>query len=392
MTSRLSVAIGLAAVIATATASQAQAARKAWIVVDAKSGKVLSSYRPDKLHAPASLTKVMTLYLTFEAIDRKRLRLNQRLRVSRRASYASPTKLYLRAGQTITVRQAILGLATRSANDAARVLAEALGGSEARFGRLMTAKARQLGMRRTVFRNASGLPARGQITTARDMAIMSRAIIRDFPHHYHYFGTRYFKYRGRTYANHNRLLWGYPGVDGIKTGYIRASGFNLITSAKGRNGRRTIAVVLGGSSSRDRDYRMTKLLNASVGKAPRQFASNAFVGSAPKLRRTQRLATRRTHLRGAAAYSRTRARRVRGRYAVQVGAYRSYRSARRAAYRAVKRARRHLAGGSRQIVRKRASRIYRARIYGLSKRQAYRACRSLRRKGSGCAIIRVRRG
>ncbi|MHA1536755.1 MAG: D-alanyl-D-alanine carboxypeptidase family protein [Alphaproteobacteria bacterium] len=366
---------------------------RATMVVDWQSGRVISAYNPDKLHAPASLTKVMTLYLVFEALGNNRLKINQRLRISRRAQYASPSRLGLRAGRTITVRQAILALVTKSANDAAVVLAEALGGSEANFGRMMTAKARRLGMRRTRFRNASGLPARGQLTTARDLSIMARAIISNFPQHYHYFSTRSFTYRGRVYSNHNRLLGRYPGVDGLKTGYVRASGHNLIVSARTRNGRRVIAVVLGGRSRGDRDRRMTALLNRSLGKQPvyakaitgkSTTATLASAGSpvynftqAPKAR-PRRISTR----------SKYRSRRI-GRYTVQVGAYRSYRRARRAASRAARRAP-QLRGAQRRIVRSRSGRLYLARLQGVSRKQAYRACRKLRRAKQSCAVYRRR--
>jgi D-alanyl-D-alanine carboxypeptidase len=377
----------LAAIFALALAASPSSATAApdhaWIVMDWASGRVLTAHHQDNRHAPASLTKVMTLYLTFEALDAKRLRLDQRLRVSRHAQRMRPSHLGLRAGQTITVRNAILALVTKSANDVAVVLAEALGGTESRFARLMTAKARKLGMTRTTFRNASGLPARGQLTTARDMAILARSVINDFPHHYHYFSTRYFTYHGRTHANHNKLLWGYPGVDGIKTGYVRASGFNLIASAKDASGRRVIAVVLGGRTGRARDWRMTRLLRASLGKQPAMVAQ----AKQPRAyRHTQRLGQRRHQLAGLSAYARRRA--VASRWGVQVGAYRSYRQARRAVRKATPKAIR-VAGRVRpRVTRTRSGRYYRARIGGMSHREAVRACRVLVRVTGHCAIVK----
>lgn len=368
------------------------------IVVDWKTGRVISNYRADKRHAPASLTKVMTLYLLFEALDAKRIKLNQRLRVSRHAQYTSPSRLGLRAGTTITVREAILALVTKSANDAAVVVAETLGGSEARFARMMTIRARQIGMTRTTFRNASGLPARGQLTTARDMAIMARTIIKKFPHHYHYFSTRVFYFRGRRYGNHNRLLGRYPGVDGLKTGYVRASGYNLIVSARNRAGTRVVAVVLGGRSHRHRDIRMTGLLNHSFGNKTR-YASLIRRGRHVMKGRTQRkasaFATARTYKaarytqhskRSVRRYSNRRRAVRRGRWSVQVGAFRSYRRAKRATYLAKRRAR-TLRRAVPTVVKVRRSRYrYRARLRGLTRKQAYIACRSLKRNGKRCAV------
>lgn len=368
------------------------------IVVDWKTGRVISNYRADKRHAPASLTKVMTLYLLFEALDAKRIKLNQRLRVSRHAQHTSPSRLGLRAGTTITVREAILALVTKSANDAAVVVAETLGGSEARFARMMTIRARQIGMTRTTFRNASGLPARGQLTTARDMAIMARTIIKKFPHHYHYFSTRVFYFRGRRYGNHNRLLGRYPGVDGLKTGYVRASGYNLIVSARNRAGTRVVAVVLGGRSHRHRDIRMTGLLNHSFGNKTR-YASLIRRGRHVMKGRTQRkasaFATARTYKaarytehskRSVRRYSNRRRAVRRGRWSVQVGAFRSYRRAKRATYLAKRRAR-TLRRAVPTVVKVRRSRYrYRARLRGLTRKQAYIACRSLKRNGKRCAV------
>ena len=385
--------LGLVLVAGAVNPAAARPSR-ATMVVDWKSGRVLSSYNPDKLHAPASLTKVMTLYLVFEALAKNRLKIDQPLRISRHAQFARPSRLGLRAGRTITVRQAILALVTKSANDAAAVLAEALGGSEANFGRMMTARARSLGMLRTTFRNASGLPARGQLTTARDLAILARAIISKYPQHYHYFSTRAFVYRGRVYRNHNRLLGRYPGVDGLKTGYVRASGHNLIVSARNKTGRRVIAIVLGGRSRRDRDVRMTALLNRSFGMRP--VYAKAKPGNTttvlvtrtkrPTFKLTPRLTARRSYVARTSSYAAKRYRR----YSVQVGAYRSPRHARRAAYRAARHLR-QFRGTRRRIVRSRSGRIYQARLQGFSRKQAYSACRTLRRAKQHCAVYGPRR-
>lgn len=244
------------------------------IIFDADSGKVLYESNQHSSHYPASLTKIMTLYLTFEAIEQGKLKMNQRLRVSARASRMPPSKLGLNAGDTITVHDAVLAVITRSANDIAVVLGETLGGSEVRFAQLMTQKARKLGMTRTSFRNASGLPARGQVSTARDMGVLGQAVVRDFPKYYKLFSTNSFTFRDEVIDNHNHLLGNYPGADGIKTGYIRASGFNLVASAQ-RNGKRLIGVVMGGKSPRWRDRQMQALLDNGFGKLGvyKQYAS-----------------------------------------------------------------------------------------------------------------------
>ena len=230
------------------------------IVLDADTGRVLSENNSDTITYPASLTKMMTLYLTFEALNTGRLRLDQYLPVSVEAASMSPTKLGLRPGDSVDVQDLILGIVTRSANDAAAVLAEGLAGSEPAFAERMNSKAQKLGMRSTFYRNASGLPDPEQHTTARDTAQLALALYHDFPREYRYFSTREFNFRGRMVVGHDHLLDWYPGADGIKTGYIRASGFNLATSAV-RDGHRLIGVVLGGVSGGARDREMAALLD-----------------------------------------------------------------------------------------------------------------------------------
>jgi D-alanyl-D-alanine carboxypeptidase len=230
------------------------------IVIDAETGRILSEMNADAITYPASLTKMMTLYLTFEALNAGRLRLDQYLPVSTEAASKSPTKLHLVPGDSVQVHDLILGIVTKSANDAAAVLAEGLAGSEPAFADRMTAKARQLGMTSTVYRNASGLPDPEQRTTARDVAQLALALYHDFPREYRYFATREFFFRGRVILTHNHLLDWYEGADGIKTGYIGASGFNLAASAV-RNGHRLIGVVMGGASAGSRDREMAALLD-----------------------------------------------------------------------------------------------------------------------------------
>jgi D-alanyl-D-alanine carboxypeptidase len=236
------------------------------IIVDGNSGAILSANNPDASRHPASLTKIMTLYLLFERLDAGKMNLDTEMPVSEHASDQAPTKLGLRPGQTIRVEDAIKGLVTRSANDAAVVIAEAIGGDEDDFAKLMTRKARALGMTRTVYRNASGLPDDDQVTTARDQSTLGRAIQDRFPRYYRYFSTETFNYHGQSIRNHNHLLGSVEGVDGIKTGYTRASGFNLVTSMH-RGSRHLVGVVMGGRSGGSRDAIMRNLLAENLEKA-----------------------------------------------------------------------------------------------------------------------------
>jgi D-alanyl-D-alanine carboxypeptidase len=240
--------------------------KDAYLVLDATSGRELVADRADELRHPASLTKLMTIYLTFSALDSGRLSLGDALPVSINALNAPPTKIGLPPGGTVNVRDATMALVTRSANDAAIVLAEALGGDEATFAQLMTQKARQLGMTSTVYRNASGLPNREQVTTARDLAKLAFALMRDFPHYYAVFSVQSYPYRGRILENHNRMLLSYEGADGLKTGYTVASGFNLVMSAM-RDNRRLIGVVMGGDSAGQRDRMMADLMDYGFASA-----------------------------------------------------------------------------------------------------------------------------
>ena len=238
------------------------------IVVDAKTGKVLYSENADSLRYPASLTKMMTLYLTFEALEAGRIKLNDKVPVSAHAASEPPSKLGVGAGRSVTVEQAILALVTRSANDIATALGEFLGGSEQRFAQMMTAKARSLGMTKTTYRNAHGLPNTAQMTTARDQARLGIALRQHFPQYYGYFSTRSFQFGKQVIGNHNRLLGVVRGVDGIKTGFTRAAGFNLVTSAQA-DGRSIVGVVMGAPSGANRNARMTKLVQTYLPKASR---------------------------------------------------------------------------------------------------------------------------
>jgi D-alanyl-D-alanine carboxypeptidase len=236
------------------------------IVVDANTGKVLHEANADAPRHPASVTKVMTLYMLFERLEAGKVSLNTELPVSARAAAQAPSKLGLKPGQTLTVDDAIRALVTKSANDAAVVVAEALGETEGNFAAMMTRKARALGMNHTHYRNASGLPNDEQITTARDQALLGRAIQDRFPKQYRYFATASFTYKGRAMRNHNKLLGSMAGIDGIKTGFVNASGFNLLASLK-RDNRHLVAVVMGGRTGNARDARMRELLSGHVALA-----------------------------------------------------------------------------------------------------------------------------
>ncbi len=348
-------------------------AKYAAMVIDAATGRVLHSVNADTRNYPASLAKMMTLYLVFKGLDEGRLSLGQHLPVSARAARQPASRLGLRKGQTITVKQAILAMVTKSANDAAAVVAEALNGSQRDFALVMTATARRLGMSRTTFRNPSGLPHRGQMSTARDMAVLARRLLTDFPRHYHYFSTPAFTYAGITHRNHNKLLTSYKGADGIKTGYIRASGFNLVASAK-RGGRRLIGVIFGGRSPSARNRLMAKLLD----KGFRILGQTAEAGEAGKKTVKSRKKPK-TALADA--------------WGIQVGAYRQYAPAYRIAVKVVGKLPKLLGNGTIEVVPlvKRNGRIlYRARIHGLAKTQAYKACRYLKQRSMGCLEIRLK--
>jgi D-alanyl-D-alanine carboxypeptidase len=246
------------------------------IVMDARTGEVLHEDQADETRYPASLTKMMTLYMLFEAIERGTVSMDTRLTASRNASRQPPSRLGMRRNDSITVNQAIRALVVQSANDVATMVAERLGGSEARFAANMTARARELGMRDTRFANASGLPDSRHRTTARDMALLSQALWRDFPEHYHVFQTPTFAWRRGSGRNHNRLLGQIEGVDGIKTGYTRVSGYNLASSAV-RDGRRIIAVVLGGESAAARDAQVAYLIEGAFEELARRRTLEAGV-------------------------------------------------------------------------------------------------------------------
>jgi D-alanyl-D-alanine carboxypeptidase len=274
--SKFVLAVAISITMITDQSFAAGKSKHAAIVIDANTGKTLYASNADAPRHPASLTKMMTLYMVFEAMEKGKINKNSKILVSKHAASMPPTKLGVKAGNTITVETAIYALVTKSANDAAAATAEFLGGSEANFAQLMTAKARSIGMSKTRFYNASGLPDSRQITTARDMAILGIALRKNYPQYYKYFSARSFTYGRSRMANHNKLLGRVAGVDGIKTGYTRASGFNLVSSIAIGN-KRVVSVVLGGKSGRSRDAEMAGLISKYVPKASSKANGGALL-------------------------------------------------------------------------------------------------------------------
>ena len=374
-------AVAWALVLAAGQArAQIGSDRYSSIVMDVASGNVLISVSPDEPRYPASLTKMMTLYMAFEALRDRRLTREQLVPVSEHAASMSPSKLGLMPGTRLTVEQAILGLVTKSANDAAAALGELIGNDEDRFAQMMTLRARALGMAHTVFRNASGLPDPEQITTARDLALLARHLVQDFPDDYRYFSVPSFTFHGRTIPNHDHLLQSYPGADGLKTGYTEASGFNLVTSAV-RSDVRLIGVVIGAAHPGERDQHMAALLDRgfeAMGVAApsrREMAGGhlALIGSAQAA--TMDAAPR------PAAHPRNEAH-----WAAQLGTFPSEPAARAAA----DSARRAVDSGEIRIepFNKGGHTLYHAALAGLSHPDAHAACVAAQRKHLSCVPVR----
>lgn len=398
--------IGLLAAIHPAQA-QIGSYRYSSIVIDARTGAMLSGVNIDEPRYPASLVKVMTIYMVFEAVRDRRISFDQYVPVSAHASSMSPTKLGLMPGTRITVEQAVLGLVTKSANDAAAALAELLGGTEDRFAQMMTLRARALGMSNTRFENASGLPDLYQVTTARDMALMARRLMSDFPTQYRYFATEAFNWHGRTMHNHHQLLHSYPGADGLKTGYTNASGYNLITSAV-RGGVRLIGVVMGGASGGERDHHMVSLLNDGFERlnipterrtgmqvAQRSVVPNAQAAPAAAPTRavappvvTPPVVTPAVVAPPVVGSSKSVPPKTRPAtaWAIQVGSFPAEQQARSAAAAA----RRLTDDGDIRVTPAMVNRkpVWRAQLVGLSAAEAQSSCQTLNRRKAPCMIIR----
>ena len=427
---RLFVSLGLAVAMAFgATVNPAAAqvpylslipqnsSKYASIVVDARTGEVLYAKRADSPRYPASITKVMTLYLAFEALASGKIQLDDPVVFSPRAAAQSPTKLGIRAGDSITVAEAMAAMATKSANDAAVALAEKLGGTEQRFAALMTLRAQELGMVNTRFANASGLPDSRQLTTARDIAVLSRAVMRDYPQYYRLFSTTYFNFRGQNLRNHNGLLHRMDGVDGLKTGFTNASGYNLAVSAV-RDNRRLIAVVMGGPTVSTRDKVAESLLLTGFDVLNRRargeqitVAQNFFeppsltmAAREPSMEQGDTDRGSRIQLASAVPSSRlsnieiveggkgkkAAAKVPAGRWTVQVGAFRSRADAREQLQIVEKKFGKHF-DDAKPAAEKDDGR-YVARFTGFSETAAKEACRAVKARKQPCMVLAPGRG
>ena len=403
-------------ILSFASISQIQAAvPRSNIVVDGHTGKVLSQYRADQKRYPASLTKVMTVYLLLEAVENGRITLESKIPVSARAARQPSSKLYLKAGEKISVKFALEALVIKSANDVATAVAEFLGGSEKEFAKLMTYRARKFGMLDTTFSNASGLYNWSRVTTARDMGVLARRVLHDFPEHRFLWSQSTMVYRGKTYRSHNRLLRTLPGAMGLKTGYIRAAGYNVISTIE-RDGKHIITVIIGGKSSRERDRTAVSLTETNIHRAsirqnrnvsvpmPRpQFISNASYTPRPAktnlapthAKRVEAASTsfgsntpfQKTISTACAVKAKNDAYAAQG-WSIQFGAFAKADQANQHLKAVLKTDAKMVQYGTPQIQRPDCdgSNYYRARLAGLDKQMARKICSSVARK-SGCFPI-----
>lgn len=372
----------LSCLLACGVSASATAATSS-IIIDAGTGEVISASNADSLRYPASLTKVMTLYITFNALDKGLIKFDDKLPVSRNAANRSPSKLGLRPGEKITVRDAVLALIVKSANDCATVLAEGLGYTEENFAKTMTEVARELGMKNTTFKNASGLPNRQQKTTARDMALLGAAMYHHFPEYYKLFATKKFTYNGKTYYTHNHLLKSFEGADGMKTGFTNAAGYNIITSAE-RNGHRVIAVTMGHNTIKQRDTKVASLMTQGLRKlalthsieTPSLYAQVTPQSSDNRQEETQ------------AAEEETAP--AAETWAIQIGAFSNYAKARNYALRIKQQNRGNPIAKARiniEPAQKGSAIIYRSKLVGFEKNEADKSCSRLKRSNKSCIVI-----
>lgn len=353
------------------------------IIIDAKTGNVLSSNAADTLRYPASLTKLMTLYITFDALEKGLIRMDDKFPVSRRAANMAPSRLGLRPGEKIKIKDAVMALIVKSANDCAVVLAEGLGYSEENFAKTMTKVARELGMKNTTFRNASGLPNKQQKTTARDMALLGAAMYHHFPQYYKLFSAKKFTYKNQTIYTHNHLLKTFDGADGMKTGFTNAAGFNIVTSAE-RNGKRVIAVTMGHNTARMRDKTVAQLMNQGLKKLAlnSQVAESkmyADISAAPKAEKTQnnkQIRTQNVDENDAI-------------WGIQIGAFSNYAKARNYALSIKKEIAKKAQDKTIDIepYQTDAAIVYRSKIIGFAKQDATTACDKLKKSKKSCIVI-----
>ncbi len=352
------------------------------ITIDANTGEVLSSSNADIRRYPASLTKLMTLYITFNALDKGLIKMEDKLPVSRTAANRSPSKLGLRVGEKITVHDAIMALIVKSANDCATVLAEGLGYSEENFAKTMTEVAHELGMKNTTFKNASGLPNSQQKTTARDMATLGAAMYHHFPQYYKLFATTKFTYKGKTLYTHNHLLKSFKGADGMKTGFTNAAGYNIVTSAE-RNGHRVIAVTMGHNTIKERDRKVASLMDKGLQKialsehleTPNLFAQTETISSHSLLDETSAADTK-----------------TAGNWGIQIGAFSNYAKARNYALDIKRQIKKHYAYAAKASVNvepahKGSAVVYRSKLVGFAKNEADKTCNSLKKSNKSCIVV-----
>lgn len=376
------------------------------IMIDAENGDVMYEMNADERRYPASLTKLMTLYITFNALENNHIKLTDKLKVSRTAAGRSPSKLGVRAGETITVKDAIMAVIVKSANDCATVLAEHFAPTEADFAVLMTNTAHKLGMSHTTFKNASGLPNTQQKTTARDMAVLAMAVYHHFPQYYKWFSAKSFQYKGRTIGGHNYILKTFAGADGMKTGYTAASGYNIITSAK-RSGKRVIAVTMGHNSVGERDKKVSRMMDKGLthmqkGEINVAMLTNEINGKASAAPKATRLASAQKKTpaktqtaRLAKAQSKPAAKATKiasassnGRYAVQVGSFSDYQRARNYALTVKNKLAKKYAVHDIKVekVQAESKTVYRSKVIGLAKNDANTICRNMKRSNQACLV------
>lgn len=345
------------------------------IVIDATTGKVISSSNADERRYPASLTKLMTLYIAFDALDKGKLKLSDNLKVSRRAANQVPSKIGVVAGSTIKAKDVINALIVKSANDCAVVLAEHLGKTEENFAKIMTKTAKELGMKHTTFKNASGLHHSQQKTTARDMAILGSAIYHHFPEYYDLFSTKKFTYNGKTYKTHNHLLKNYTGADGMKTGYTYLAGYNIVTSAQ-RDNNRVIAVTMGHDSIKNRDYKVAQLMNTGFSKLNNSYQYRA-IANLDITQTTSDLLTSNNQ---------------NNLWGIQVGAFSNYAKARSYALGIQNQLKPDYASKTSVHVEpfsKGYTVVYRSQLIGLKKNEADKSCNQLKHKNKSCMVVSI---
>lgn len=376
------------------------------IMIDAENGDVMYEMNADERRYPASLTKLMTLYITFNALENNHIKLTDKLKVSRTAAGRSPSKLGVRAGETITVKDAIMAVIVKSANDCATVLAEHFAPTEADFAVLMTNTAHKLGMSHTTFKNASGLPNTQQKTTARDMAVLAMAVYHHFPQYYKWFSAKSFQYKGRTIGGHNYILKTFAGADGMKTGYTAASGYNIITSAK-RSGKRVIAVTMGHNSVGERDKKVSRMMDkglthmqkGEINVAMLTNEINGKVSAAPKATRlasvqkktpakTQAVRLAKAQSKPAAKATKIASASSNRRYAVQVGSFSDYQRARNYALTVKNKLAKKYAVHDIKVekVQAESKTVYRSKVIGLAKNDANTICRNMKRSNQACLV------